>query len=310
MRTRLLAACAALSLLAGGLTACSSDAGAGTEDFPQVTGEVGAKPQIAKGGSKKPTQVKSRVIKAGDGRELRATDTVAVDYLGQTWEGKTFDESYTSKAPRVFALNQLIEGWSEGLTGKHVGDRVEIVVPPAKGYGKDDVKNGSEVAIKGNSTLVFVVDILDSLDTSNTSALTKAKPVADAPVPSWLKVTGKLAEKPTITFTGKVTDLAEQRVIVLAEGKGPEISPTDYVASHITMMTADGKVSQSTYDLKSMQVTKSPAGNTDLFSGVKVGSRILMLAPAEKNEQVNAPVTAYVIDIGGVMAPKRATADK
>ncbi|MBI0376031.1 FKBP-type peptidyl-prolyl cis-trans isomerase, partial [Streptomyces albiflaviniger] len=42
-----------------------------------------------------------------------------------------------------------------GLTGKKVGSRVLIVVPPDLGYGK-----AAQKGIPANSTLVFSVDIL------------------------------------------------------------------------------------------------------------------------------------------------------
>ena len=51
----------------------------------------------------------------------------------------------------------VIPGWDKGLVGKTVGSRVLLVVPPADGYA-DQVQG----QIPANSTLVFVVDILDA----------------------------------------------------------------------------------------------------------------------------------------------------
>ncbi|HJF77267.1 MAG TPA: FKBP-type peptidyl-prolyl cis-trans isomerase, partial [Brevibacterium linens] len=53
---------------------------------------------------------------------------------------------------------QVIDGWNEGLVGQKVGDQVVLVVPPDKGYGEQ----GSEPSIPGDSTLIFVVDILSA----------------------------------------------------------------------------------------------------------------------------------------------------
>ncbi|GAA3240894.1 hypothetical protein GCM10020256_63370 [Streptomyces thermocoprophilus] len=48
----------------------------------------------------------------------------------------------------------------QGLTGKKVGSRVLIVVPPSLGYG-DNPPQGSD--IKKDSTMVFTVDILAAI---------------------------------------------------------------------------------------------------------------------------------------------------
>ena len=48
-----------------------------------------------------------------------------------------------------------------GLSGvETVGDRVEIVIPPADGYGS---KGNPQGGIKGTDTLVFVVDIVGAV---------------------------------------------------------------------------------------------------------------------------------------------------
>ena len=56
-------------------------------------------------------------------------------------------------------MGRLIPGWDETLVGKKVGSRVELIVPPEKGYGEEGMPNAG---IEGDDTLVFVVDILDA----------------------------------------------------------------------------------------------------------------------------------------------------
>jgi FKBP-type peptidyl-prolyl cis-trans isomerase len=55
----------------------------------------------------------------------------------------------------------VIQGWDQGLIGKHVGDRVLLVIPPALGYGPSGGQ--SSAGIGANDTLIFVVDIVDAL---------------------------------------------------------------------------------------------------------------------------------------------------
>ncbi len=102
------------------------------------------------------TPVQRLVLKEGDGAEVKASDTVTVNYLGETYQAKEpFDESY-SGTPLNSPLSGLIQGWSIGLTGVKVGSRVLLQIPPAYGYGSE----GSGDSIPGNSTLWFVIDVV------------------------------------------------------------------------------------------------------------------------------------------------------
>lgn len=94
------------------------------------------------------------VIKHGNGKTVTADSTLTVDYLGEVYDAKQpFDESY-SKKPASFSLQQVVKGWTYGLTGLKVGDRVLLQIPPDLGYGAQAQAN-----IPANSTLYFVVDI-------------------------------------------------------------------------------------------------------------------------------------------------------
>lgn len=98
------------------------------------------------------------IVKEGDGPVVQDTDTVTADYLGMIYDGKKpFDESY-SKEPVPFGLQNVVKGWTYGLSGLKVGTRVILQIPPALGYGDSDQNK----AIPPGSTLYFVVDIVDT----------------------------------------------------------------------------------------------------------------------------------------------------
>jgi peptidylprolyl isomerase len=102
------------------------------------------------------TPVQRVVLKQGKGPKVKASDTVTVNYLGETYKAsKPFDESY-SKEPLTQALSGLVQGWGIGLTGVKVGSRVLLQIPPAYGYGAQ----GSGDAIPANATLWFVIDVV------------------------------------------------------------------------------------------------------------------------------------------------------
>jgi FKBP-type peptidyl-prolyl cis-trans isomerase len=125
--------------------------------LPKVgTNTDGKAPSITVPSGPAPTKLVSNYIIQGTGKTLKSTDTVVVQYNGVLWQGgKQFDSSYSRGAPISFSLSQVVKGWSQGLTGKKVGSRVLLVVPPSLGYGST-----AQTGIPANSTLVFSVDIL------------------------------------------------------------------------------------------------------------------------------------------------------
>ncbi|MBG0856590.1 FKBP-type peptidyl-prolyl cis-trans isomerase [Streptomyces spinoverrucosus] len=128
-------------------------------DLPKVgTNTDGKAPSIEVPKADAPTELVANYVIEGDGEEVAAESTVLVQYKGVLWDtGKEFDSSYSRKALTSFSLQQVVKGWAQGLTGKKVGSRVLIVIPPKLGYG-DNPPQGS--GIEKDSTLVFSVDIL------------------------------------------------------------------------------------------------------------------------------------------------------
>ncbi|MEW2266037.1 FKBP-type peptidyl-prolyl cis-trans isomerase [Streptomyces sp. NPDC047853] len=127
--------------------------------LPEVgTNTDGKAPSIEVPKADAPKKLVAEYVMEGDGPEVGAQDSVLVQYKGVVWDGgKEFDSTYARKQLTSFSLQQVVKGWSQGLTGKKVGSRVLIVIPPDLGYG-DNPPQGS--GIEKDSTLVFSVDIL------------------------------------------------------------------------------------------------------------------------------------------------------
>ena len=128
-------------------------------DLPKVgTNTDGKAPSIEVPKKAAPKKLVANYILEGDGDEVAESDSLLVQYKGVLWaDGKEFDSSYSRGQLTSFPLAQVVKGWAQGLTGKKVGSRVLIVIPPALGYG-DSPPQGS--SIKKDSVLVFSVDIL------------------------------------------------------------------------------------------------------------------------------------------------------
>jgi FKBP-type peptidyl-prolyl cis-trans isomerase 2 len=127
------------------------------EGLPTVTLAENGAPSIEPVDGDAPTELVVQPLITGTGPVVGAEQTLTVHYTGWLWNGEQFDSSWDRGEPSSFSLGQVIEGWSQGLAGQTVGSQVLLVVPPALGYGEEE-----KDSIPPNSTLVFVVDILDA----------------------------------------------------------------------------------------------------------------------------------------------------
>jgi peptidylprolyl isomerase len=73
-------------------------------------------------------------------RHPRATDRVTVHYTGWTTDGKMFDSSVSRGQPATFALNEVIDGWTEGVQRMVEGDKARFWIPEELAYRGSDPK--------------------------------------------------------------------------------------------------------------------------------------------------------------------------
>ena len=116
------------------------------------------RPKVPKPAGQPPKKLTVVDIVKGKGAAAQSGDTLTVDYDGVSWSnGKEFDASWDRNQPFPVTLGQgqVIQGWEQGLQGMKVGGRRLLVIPPGLGYGAQ----GSPPKIKGNETLIFVIDL-------------------------------------------------------------------------------------------------------------------------------------------------------
>ena len=118
------------------------------------------KPSITIPQTDAPTELVATDIVVGIGDEATKGRNVSVHYVGVAWSnGRQFDASWDRNEPFEFRLGagQVISGWDEGVAGMRIGGRRQLTIPPHMGYGS----RGAGGVIKGNETLVFIVDLLN-----------------------------------------------------------------------------------------------------------------------------------------------------
>lgn len=101
-------------------------------------------------------QVDELVIKddiEGSGQTVEPGDRVTVHYVGVgATEGEVFDSSWSRGQPISFGLNEVIQGWTEGMVGMKVGGRRTLVIPADMAYGNSGPAPGD--------TLIFTIDLI------------------------------------------------------------------------------------------------------------------------------------------------------
>ncbi|MCF6523211.1 FKBP-type peptidyl-prolyl cis-trans isomerase [Streptomyces sp. JJ36] len=302
---RRLTAGLAVPLLIASAAACGGeDDGAAPGAVPAVSGEDGKKPEIEAGKGDPPGKLKVKVLEKGDGPQVRKADFLTAHYVGQTWEGKAFDDSYQRKKPSGFPIGVggVVEGWDKGLVGKHVGSKVQLVIPPEMAYG-DNPPQGS--AIGKGDTLVFVIDIKESVPMNPKGEKVAQKdenlPVvgtntdAKAPeitVPKGVDAPGELVSKPVIRGTGEKvgagdTVLANYKVV---EWKNPKAMLDTWNGNPQAQMPSGPQ---------EIPVDRMPGWKKGL-AGQREGSRVMLVVPKgefPKEERKQASDVVMVVDI-------------
>lgn len=270
-------------------TASAGQAGKGVpfSEFPEVKGAVNESPTITFPATDGPTGLETKVLQAGDGDVVGENDTLSVNYFGQVWNGEKFDSSFDRGAPATFNLNSVIKGWKQGLAGKHVGDRVLLVIPADLGYGEQGQGN-----IPPNSTLTFVVDILGAQSADPAKAVEGAGPIQNPPNGFPAQVTGELGKAPTIALTGQIT---QEMFYTVAEGAGAPIELGSNLLVHIVSVQQGDNAIVSSWDANQPEIVQAmDTGALRDLIGKRVGTRFVAALPAQAEGN---PGGAIVVDV-------------
>lgn len=312
---RRLAGLLVVPLLLLSTAACGDDSGSDSAQMkngvPSITkgAKFGETPTLSKGKGEPPKELKVETVSEGDGPALKKGDIAQVNYLGQVWDGKEpFDASFGKGKPFdvTIGAGMVIKGWDQGLEGQKVGSRVELVIPPALGYGEQ----GSGEKIKPNATLVFVVDIVKG---TSVPASATGKEVAQENKDLPKVGTNTDGKEVSVTVPKDTTEPAKLVSNYVLEGDGAVVKDTDNVVVKFNGKTwKDDKTFESTYATDTTVTWPmeqlSVKGLKEGLLGKKVGSRILLVIPPDlafgDKEQGTIPAKStlvFSLDILAVM---------
>jgi FKBP-type peptidyl-prolyl cis-trans isomerase FkpA len=107
-----------------------------------------------------PTGLQYMVLREGNGARPLPSSRVRVNYVGTLLNGTKFDSSYDRGQPAEFGLNQVIPGWTEGVSLMPVGSKYRFWIPSELAYGPNGAPGG---VIGPDATLTFDVELMGIL---------------------------------------------------------------------------------------------------------------------------------------------------
>lgn len=97
-------------------------------------------------------------LEVGTGEEVRPGATVKAHYTGALVKnGIIFQSSHDMGRSIAFGLDQVIQGWTEGVPGMKVGGTRRLVIPAHMAYGDTSPAPN----IPAGSDLVFDIDLVE-----------------------------------------------------------------------------------------------------------------------------------------------------
>jgi peptidylprolyl isomerase len=183
-----------------------------------------------------------------------------------------------------------------------------MVIPPAKGYG---AQGNEQAGIKGTDTLVFVVDVIASYGKDATKADETSTAVTGLS-PKLPKVEGAQGVAPKVTVAKGTTPPKAPSVTVIAKGTGKPLAKGKLAIVQYTAVNYAGEPLDSTWDAGVPRAfgigIEGQATPFDELAGVPVGSRVLLLLPAQQGGDPKKDSVAVAIDILAMHGPAKEAA--
>jgi FKBP-type peptidyl-prolyl cis-trans isomerase len=251
-----------------------------------ATGQFDKLPSVSIPKEKASASLEVKTLITGSGTTLTSTDAFLGNYVVYTWDGTSHTlkgSTYGSGSTPTLFTTPLLPGLSTAMTGKTVGSRVLVVVPPKDGFGSS---GNSEAGITATTTLVFVIDVLKAYPgTEGASGSTVAHGGGDLPTVTEPTASGTA---PTVTMpASSVKPPKTLQVQTLIKGSGAKVVAGDYVvAQYVGYIWRTGKVFDSSWSRKTpfgFEIGANPAqvisGWDTGLEGQTVGSRVLLVIP-------------------------------
>jgi len=309
-----------ISLFAGlALAACSSSAPPSPNASVTAKGSFGSSPSITIPKQKPTGTLAVKTLIQGNGPTITKSDLFLSNFTIYVWSGTTnklLDSTYSS-SPQVLPAS-LLPGIQSAVTGKKVGSRVLVVVPPKQGYG---TSGNSQLGVTGSDTLVFVLDLIQKYSSGTVSASGTKVSSGGGDLPT---VSAAQGSAPKVTIPKGVTPPTTLVSKTLIKGSGPVVTKGEYLVAQYTGVNwRTGSVFDSSWERSlpySFKIGASPSqvipGWDQGLVGQTVGSRVLLVIPPKDaygsagQSQAGIKGTdtlVFVVDIISAVSPSSAS---
>jgi FKBP-type peptidyl-prolyl cis-trans isomerase len=270
---------AAAAVLAG----CGGASSGNANDAVKVTGSFNKTPTVTIPAQQASSNLVISKPIEGAGAELKAGNAALANLELYKWSGSKHTEidSTYSTGPQIIPSQSDLSGITTALRGARLGSRVVVVLPPKYGYG---TSGNTQLGITGSDTMVWVIDLLQQYSANQSAAGAHVSSGGGA-LPS---VTAQPGQAPVVSIP-KTSPPATLSVTTLIKGSGPALAKGDTVVTqYVGSIWRTGSVFGSSWP-SSAQPTGAPfsfrlggdvlAGFSQGLTGVKVGSRVMLVIP-------------------------------
>jgi len=275
VRRILLAVTVASSLVLAG---CGGNDSGGLD---KVTVSQAANPKVTVAKGFSATKTTTRVLSEGGGAALAAGDSVKVNYVavnGRT--GKQFDSSFTNAKPLTITLStsSILPGFVKGLTGRKIGSRLLVAIPPKDGFGKAQ----PQLDMKADDTMVFLFDVVAKV-AQIASGTAKSLP-ADLPK---LELDAKRHPSKFTSSAATAPAPVKESAHVVIQGSGEKIKLGQTLNVHyLGQIYPSGKIFDSSWKRGAPSSFQLAEGQlikcwTNQLVGQTVGSRVVLVCPSD-----------------------------
>jgi FKBP-type peptidyl-prolyl cis-trans isomerase len=288
----LLAGCSSSSSKPAVSTSSSagSTASSGASSGAPVAEAIGVRPTIQVPAGQPDGKLGVKVKIPGDGAKVTDGSAVVLHFTAKLWrDGSDLGSSYDQgqhPVTEVEGQGQMLPGWEQGLKGQAAGSRVELIIPPALGFGAKGSTDG-KITITGTDTIIFDLDIVGVYPSLQADIPAGTGVLNDPTLPTVATTVGKDDPKVTIP-AGKQPPAAGAYKPVIV-GKGPQVKKGQtLVVQYEGLVWRTGQIFDSSFSKgKSIFATQIGVGSVvqgwdEGLIGQTVGSRVLLVVPPAK----------------------------
>jgi peptidylprolyl isomerase len=313
MRRRL-ATASVLALALTGTAACGSDSSeSATEESTDsisgltVTGDFGEEPKIEIDGMDV-SDVETAVAIEGEGSEMSSDSAALYRFvIANGGTGETVASNYQDNAPQQLVMSQEAEVITESVEGESIGSRILLAMPVKELLGE---QGAPQVGLGPDDDLVMVIDLIDEAEAPLT-----APEGEEVEPPAWAP--GIVEEDGNVTGIDFSDANEEQptkfRAVPLIEGDGPAVKEGDSITvDYFGIVWGGDEPFDESFSREPTSFTLAKGSLIDGWvkglAGVKVGSRVMLVIPADLGygEQGSPPdipggaTLVFVVDVLGV----------